>query len=79
MDQKTVKISMATVIDQDLIILFERERYVFGHTTSDGAGANFANNCMGSGSMIAWTAICCYMLANKNCLESQPETYTSSS
>ena len=63
MDQKTVKIRMINVIDHDLIILFERERYVFGHTTSDGAGANLANSCIGSGSMIAWTAICCYLLA----------------
>lgn len=65
MDQKTVKIRMISVIDQDLIILFERGRYVFGHTTSDGAGASLANSRIGSGSIIAWTAICCHMLADQ--------------
>lgn len=64
MDQKTVKIRMISVTDHDLIILLERERYVFGHTTSDGAGASLANSCMGSGSIIAWIAICCHELAN---------------
>lgn len=64
MDQKTVKISIISVIDHDLIILFDRDRYVFGHTTSDGAGANLANSCIGSGSTIAWTAICCHVSAN---------------
>ena len=57
-DQKTVRMAITKVIDHALSILLDLERYVFCHTTSDGAGATLASNFIGSGSIVACTAIC---------------------
>jgi hypothetical protein len=57
-DQNMVRRIIIAVIDQDLVILLDRERYVFRHITSEGAGAGFANSLIGLGSSIAWAAIC---------------------
>ena len=57
-DQNTVRIAMTKVMDHALNILVVLERYVCCHTTSEGAGARFATNFIGSGSIRAWTAIC---------------------
>ena len=57
-DQKTVRIAITKVIDHALSILLDLGRYVFCHTTSDGAGATLASNFIGSGSIVACTAIC---------------------
>lgn len=56
--QKTERRAMMRVIDHALSILLDRGRYVFAHTTSEGAGAGFAKSFIGSGSMVACTAIC---------------------
>ena len=61
-DQKTVRTAIAKVIDHALSILLDLERYVFCHTTSEGAGAVLASNFIGSGSIVACTAIC-YVLS----------------
>jgi len=58
-DQKIVRNAITRVIDQALVIRLDRGRYVFGQTTSDGAGAGLARSVIGSGSMVACTAICC--------------------
>ena len=62
-DQKIVRIAITKVIDQALSILLYLGRYVFCHTTSDGAGAMLASSFIGSGSIVACTAICYAVLA----------------
>lgn len=52
-DQNTVSTTMSNVIDHERIILWDRDRYVFRHITSEGEGAGFANSFIGSGSMVA--------------------------
>lgn len=51
--QTTVRSVTIAVMVQALVIRCDRERYVFLQTTSLGAGAVFAINCLGSGSRIA--------------------------
>ena len=62
-DQKTVRTAITKVMDHALSILLDLGRYVFCHTTSDGAGATLASNFMGSGSILACRAICYTLLA----------------
>lgn len=62
-DQKTVRIAITKVIDHALSILLDLGRYVFCHTTSDGGGATLASSFIGSGSIVACTAICYAPLA----------------
>jgi hypothetical protein len=49
---------MTKVMDHARSILLDLGKYVLYHTTSAGAGAGFASNFIGSGSMVACTAIC---------------------
>ena len=52
-DQNIVRSRIIAVIDQARDILLDLDRYVFGHTTSEGAGARLANNVIGLGSILA--------------------------
>jgi hypothetical protein len=56
--QNTVSTMMKRVTVQDMSIRVDRGRYVFGHTTSEGAGAGCATRRVGDGSSTAWMAIC---------------------
>ena len=58
-----MRIAITRVMNHALSILLDLERYVFCHTTSDGAGATLASNFIGSGSIVACTAICYAMSA----------------
>jgi hypothetical protein len=56
--QNIVSMIMKSVMVQDISIRVDRGRYVFGHTTSEGAGARCATRRDGDGSSTAWTAVC---------------------
>jgi len=43
-DQKIVSMVMTAVIDQERKMRQFRDRYVFGHITSEGAGLGLANS-----------------------------------
>lgn len=73
-DQKTVRIAITKVIDHALSILLDLGRYVFCHTTSEGAGATLASSFIGSGSIVACTAICYALLALPMFLRVSPLT-----
>ena len=62
-DQKTVRTTITAVMDHARNILFDLGKYVFCHMTSEGAGEGLASKVIGSGSIVACTAICYNELA----------------